>query len=473
MPGGWRGAWVAAGVLAAATGCSSGTFACLDDDSCAGGPPGGRCEASGFCSFPDEACASGYRYGEFAGSGLSNACVDDPVGTGSTTTGIDTTDPTLQPATTAGPPPTTTSLSTDTTTDASSSDTTDGATTEPPATTTDASTTGQPDDCPAGWWDCAWATRYPIELAALGLPAEVTDLPVPLRLDPSIAIDPSLRIVDAAGTVLPHERDDELLWIRVDAVPANAPVTLHAYVDNPFEDEPPGGSVWDDGFAAVWHLADALDASVNGVDGIPSSVTHEQGVLGSAAHFDGIDDLIEYGAPSSLNDLPADGFTIEAWLLPDATKEDSFRRIFDKTNDLAASAGPGLYFHGPSDTPRLQLEIGASGIEARYSSVQTNFDDWAHIAVRYEPGEGTRMWVGGAELNVSLLQPPLGEFGSDVGVVATVGARVGEPSASRRYAGLLDELRITRGLRTEAWIVASMRVADSKQVSVGLPQTQR
>lgn len=463
-------------MLVMAAGCSPNTFACLDDESCAGGPPGGRCEASGFCSFPDDACESGYRYGEFAGTTLANECVGTAEGTGSSSGGGVSTDPTLDPSTTTDASttsPTSADESTTTTTDAST--TSDAVTVGPPTSTTDPSTsTGEAgDDCPMGWWDCAWMTRYPIELDALDLPEAVSELPVPLRLDEAIAADPSLRIVNAAGTVLAHQRDDELVWIRLDDVPANAAVSLYAYVNNPDEDTPPPGEVWDDGFSAVWHFADELDASSNAVDGIPSGVSFEQGVLGRAAHFDGMDDLIEYGAPAALNDLAADGFTIEVWVRPDPTKLDSVRRVFEKTNDLEASAGPGFYLLGPSETIRLEFDLGASGREARYRSGPTNLSDWTHIAMQHDPGGETRMWAGGAELNVVLEQTPLGEILSDVGVPASVGARVGETSASRRYAGLLDELRITRGLRTSAWLLASMRVADATLLSVGEAQTRR
>lgn len=36
----------------------------------------GACEPNGFCSFPDADCLSGSRYGEHAGAGLANTCVE-------------------------------------------------------------------------------------------------------------------------------------------------------------------------------------------------------------------------------------------------------------------------------------------------------------------------------------------------------------------------------------------------------------
>ena len=49
------------------------TFECATDAQC----EGGRCEATRYCSFADGVCASGQRYDEYAGDGLSGACVPD------------------------------------------------------------------------------------------------------------------------------------------------------------------------------------------------------------------------------------------------------------------------------------------------------------------------------------------------------------------------------------------------------------
>ncbi|MCA9711174.1 MAG: LamG domain-containing protein [Myxococcales bacterium] len=91
---GWVHRWAWIGLVA---GCSPGqTFACVDDQQCAGGAAPGICHA-GWCGFEDPGCASGYRYGEHAGDGLAGACVavpgDDTVGSATAVTeGLPATD---------------------------------------------------------------------------------------------------------------------------------------------------------------------------------------------------------------------------------------------------------------------------------------------------------------------------------------------------------------------------------------------
>lgn len=63
------------------------TFLCESDSDCANAMGGGQCEPNRACSFLDDACPSGRRYGEFAGGGLSSACV--PLGGVAGSTGMD------------------------------------------------------------------------------------------------------------------------------------------------------------------------------------------------------------------------------------------------------------------------------------------------------------------------------------------------------------------------------------------------
>lgn len=48
-------------------------FQCSESSECGDGV----CQPTGYCSFEDDFCPSGQRYGEAAGDGLSNACVED------------------------------------------------------------------------------------------------------------------------------------------------------------------------------------------------------------------------------------------------------------------------------------------------------------------------------------------------------------------------------------------------------------
>ncbi len=111
-------------------------FNCQNATDCGGE---GMCEPSGFCSFPDAACPSDRRYGELAGTGLANKCVDPDSG-GSTGVPDETTSSTSGGSSSSGPA----STSTSETADASTS----GTTSVGDSSTSGDSSTGTPGPMP-------------------------------------------------------------------------------------------------------------------------------------------------------------------------------------------------------------------------------------------------------------------------------------------------------------------------------------
>ncbi len=441
------------------SGCPSNTFSCLDDAACtdAGSGPG-RCEATGFCSFPDAACASGRRYGGLAGGGLAGACVDGDEATSTTT------DPT-----TSTPPSTT--ATTDTT---ESSTSTEGsetrASTEASSDSTDP--TGVPS-CP-GWWNCDWSRRRAVRVGPLDLARPLTNVPIPLSLPPpsledGSLLDPDLRIVGPDGLTWAYEREGDVLWIRVPTVPADAELSAWAYYDNPAADDGEQATeVWDLEYSGVWHLSDALDSTAFDNDGDPVAVTHEPGPLGAAARFDGATSSLEIQPSASLTDLPDDGLTLEAWFRIEADTTTTFGRLFDGTDDTLATLGWALMVSsGSLPDARLQLDRGYSITEVHYSSAPFDVSTWVHVAATLDADQAARMWVDGEELSVELLQAPEGTPGSDASAPHAIGSLPTGVLSNRTFDGLIDELRVTRGLRSPAWIQASYRVAQPDAVSLG------
>lgn len=118
------------------TACAdSEVFNCQNATDCGGD---GTCEPSGFCSFPDPACPSGRRYGDLAGTGLANKCVD-PDGESSTGIPNDTSSSTSDGSSSSGPA----STSPSETSDASTSSSTGGG-----DSSTSGSSTGTPGPMP-------------------------------------------------------------------------------------------------------------------------------------------------------------------------------------------------------------------------------------------------------------------------------------------------------------------------------------
>lgn len=139
----WRGAALAS-LIAAAMGCSTSGFECLEDAQCSSGE--GVCAAPGYCAFPDDACASGLAYGEHANGGVAGQCVPEPdggtMGASSSSTGDMSTSE-------GGPDATTTTLGLDDATSTGSRADDDGSTSASTGLTGLATSTG-PDGTSTG-----------------------------------------------------------------------------------------------------------------------------------------------------------------------------------------------------------------------------------------------------------------------------------------------------------------------------------
>ncbi len=423
-------------------------FLCQDDTGC----PNGQCEASGFCSFPDPACDSGRRYGEFAGDGLGGSCVDEPESEPKSETDTDET----TGLTTALPGSTTL----DGDASSSSSGSSGGA---PPASS---GSSGSTFVCPDDWWDCAWGKRQHITIEPIPLAEPVAQLPVPIHLDPALQRDPSLVLLGSDGEALPWERDDELLWIGVGVEPDRA-MTLWAYAANP--DAPPlnrSRKVWDPSYAAVWHLSSGGDATGSGNVASSESVSYDAGYFGRAARFDGMTDTFDVPATDPLADLRDDGFTVEVRINPDDLSKNGFRRIVDKSDSTASTLGWAIMLAGDAPTHSIEVNYGLDMMERQTVSESFEVNDWAHLVVLTRPGDETEFWLDGEPLGSTVQDPGLGTATSDVMQAMTIGGPTVGTSPSRFFHGAIDELRISRGIRSPSWITGTYTTGLPDAVSV-------
>lgn len=422
--------------------CSPSVYLCQDDANC----PSGQCETSGFCSFPDEACDSGRRYGEFAGEGLGGKCVteSEPETDTDATTGL------------------TTALPASTTLEGDESTSSSGDALPPASSESTASIPVCPDD----WWDCAWTRRQRVAIEPMPLTEPVPQLPVVVRLDSRLQRDTSLVLVDARGRALPWERDDELVWVGLDLQPDEG-MELWAYGGNP--DAPPmdrAPKVWDSAFAAVWHLSSGSDATGSGNVAASESVAHDPGYLARAGHFDGMADKFDVIASDSLTDLRDEGFTVEVLINPDDASVDGFRRIVDKSDSTASTLGWAIMLAGDAPNHHIEVNYGLDMGERQTVSEAFEVSEWAHLVVVSRPGDETEFWLDGQPLMSSVQDPGLGTASSDAMQAMTIGAATTGESPSRFFHGAIDELRISRGIRSPSWIVGTYTAGLPDAVSV-------
>ena len=265
------------------------------------------------------------------------------------------------------------------------------------------------------------------------------DFPVPIRLTPD-RIDPTryaadghdLRFTDAAGVDLPYEIESisptrgVVLWLRVPHLGTGA-TRVAMYFDNPKATYLAGSdsrSVWRAGFAGVFHCID------DGIDSSPSEdatnvvgTNPAEGVFGPGFYFATKKlDALTATLPALAGDR-----TLCAWVRPDAL--DGHARI-------AGSTGFAL------DRERGGVRCGdataANGLAV---------DTWRYACCVHHAGSDS----------ISIDGVPAGTPGRSRDDAPQAAFEVGgahtDPPA-KRFAGAIDEVRISRVARDANWLSA-------------------
>jgi len=252
-----------------------------------------------------------------------------------------------------------------------------------------------------------------------------------------------LRFTDETGTYLLNHQIDtwntnggSFVWVRVPELTAST--VIWAYWGNGAAGSLPanfGEGVWDTDYHGVWHLSDDdNDATEYGNDGTNAGAETNLGAIGYSRLFDGTDQ-ITCGTDSSLNGTAA--LTIEAWINPNYTSGD--RGIGGKVGAYQyKQLNSGLRF----TTPGIRDHNSAGGI---LSSAE-----FQHVVATF-----TANTSGGCRFYRN---------GSFVSAVDSTGINSGAGQQflignlqwpNQWFVGSIDELRMSRGVRSDDWLQAT------------------
>jgi len=203
-------------------------------------------------------------------------------------------------------------------------------------------------------------------------------------------------------------------------------------------------NVWDANFVGVWHLEEssgvAVESTSNSNNGsfngnIPDAVP---GIVGNSQDCDGRDDFVSVLDNSDFDF--ADEFTWSMWMNPDAVDADGRHQRYDKTS---------------KDGYMLWQDDTGSGMWRFSVFVNPSFDTINSDS----PPSGNWQYVIGVRNSTGTLQLYVdGVVQADSGVVSgaidSSGAlRFGTSyDGSVDYSGLMDETRVSKIARSDAWI---------------------
>ncbi len=179
----------------------------------------------------------------------------------------------------------------------------------------------------------------------------------------------------------------------------------------------------------------AADSSGSGNTGtVNGGAVWTTGKTNGALSFDGVNDLVNAGSASSLDDLTS--FTYSAWVYK--TAQDG--AIISKRNPYS---GSGKYFAvdsaGGANGIKFTVDRSSSMAFAGNANVLPS-NAWYFVAATYSSIDGPRIYVNGTEISYSTRLVGSGSETSDAASSLTIGSAYNTPAYL--FSGKIDEVRI-------------------------------
>ncbi|MHA2274312.1 MAG: DUF2341 domain-containing protein [Candidatus Kariarchaeaceae archaeon] len=313
-----------------------------------------------------------------------------------------------------------------------------------------------------------------IDNTKVGGSSPLTDFPVLIDL-----IDSDLRtkvqsdgddiiFTDESGTKLDHELEtfnqtynnthaQLVAWVRVPSLSATVDTEISIYYGNSTigSQENPTG-VWNNNYNAVWHLnQNVLDSTTNNNDGTNFGSTDVIGKIANGQNFDGVDDYIDGGSGSSLDNIFTSGGAISAWIYPTGWGENNYGRILDKSTSTGGSNGWGFYVDndGGSTTRTVIFQRGFTTARGVWGAITDSIglNQWQYVVLVFDASSATNdpiIYINGSSQTINEIEAPSGVASDD----SAQSLRIGNFDITRTFDGKMDDIRIHSTLRSADWV---------------------
>lgn len=199
------------------------------------------------------------------------------------------------------------------------------------------------------------------------------------------------------------------------------------------------------GLVGYWNFDEvngttANDSSGNGNTGtLVNGPTWTTGKVGSGAlSFDGVDDRINAGSSSSLDNLhTTGGLSISLWINPRTSGENGGGRIIDKDESTS-----GTFYLAMSGNTQLQfIKDGSTDLYIKTNTSSVSLNNWQHIALTWDGStnaSGVHIYVNGTETSY-YTQTNGVSLNPDASMNLLIGSN---QYGNYSFDGLMDEVRI-------------------------------
>lgn len=163
---------------------------------------------------------------------------------------------------------------------------------------------------------------------------------------------------------------------------------------------------------------------------------------GASRDFDGVDDSVNCGSATVIDDLFASGGTIAAWIYPQGWGENSVGRIVDKTGSTLAGYSLSVRDNAaPLAALSFAHRFSENAVWATAAS-SIVLNQWQHVAVTYDRSASTNdptCYIGGALAELGLDSNSTGSAVSDSAHDLIIGT---QSSTARSFDGMIAYVHI-------------------------------
>jgi hypothetical protein len=318
----------------------------------------------------------------------------------------------------------------------------------------------------------------------------LTDVPVLVTLtsqridyDAAAANGTDLRFVaDDDMTLLSYEIEQwqpegtSAVWVKVPSLsPGQMVDHLYMYYGSPGAAagaQP--ADVWSNGYLAVWHLADAEDA-LGQLHLDPQGTRPTSGQIGDGQLFDGSSTRMVVSATQPLVDLFEGGATISAWIYTSGWGGSNFGRIIESCSASQADGGWSFSVANPvesSETLRFAHDFDEGPAEWRAEFYSIALEQWHFVSAGWAAAAAPTvptLTIDGATVGFGYEVSSSGEPVMTSTVPTTIGAH--GPADNRYFDGIIDELRLSSVVRSEAWLELQHRSMSDDLLLYGEEET--
>jgi len=251
-----------------------------------------------------------------------------------------------------------------------------------------------------------------------------------------------------------------IAWVKIGSLSGTTQFFIYYGSTDVATDTQHKSAVWDNTYAAVWHLHDDfLDSTSNDNDGNNFQSADTSGHIADAQKFDGSNDDIDAGTGGSIANIFGNtggtGGTLSAWIYPTGWGEGSFGRILDKATDTLGYDGWTFIVSNLGWPQKLNF--------ARYFTTERGFwytpadsmslNAWQHVVVTYDETSTSNwptIYIDSVSQSLSFDDWPDGSPMDDSTVECHIGNFAG--GRTRTFDGDIDETRISDSILSGDWV---------------------